>query len=134
MENNEYGKACSFWRKYRGYSQEYMAIQLGLRDQKAYSLYETGERSFDLPMLEAIARIVQAGTVGHLLSVGDRITFNNSPQAHAISSNLVYNASSEQEREQLKARVQHMEEEVKHLREENAFLRDQVRDAQRRIG
>lgn len=125
MEKSVYGEACRQWRSMRGYSQEYMARQLGLRDQKTYSRYETGVVPLDLPMLEDIAKVVGAGTVGNLLSLGEKVSFKDSPQAHAFGSNSTYHATSEKEREFVEMLIKEKDDRIRELQEEIAFLRSQ---------
>ncbi len=134
MEQNEkelskklYGEPCRLWRTKEGLSQEVMAQQLGLRDGKTYQRYESGDSPFTLPLLEAIAQLVKAGTVSNLLSISERLSFHNSPQSHTFSSTNTYNESGAKEREQLLARITHLEEEVVHTRKSEEFLREQLR-------
>lgn len=113
-----YGDAVRSWRAMRGFSQDHMARKLGLRDSKAYSRYEKGESRFDLPMLEAIAIEVEAGSVANLLSSPDKVHIDHANQANSFSTNNNYHEASAKEREQLLARIQHLEEEVIFLRKQ----------------
>jgi len=126
MKLNIEGKALGKWRNMRSYSQDHMARQLGLKDSKSYSRYETGESRFDLPMLEAIAKLVEAGSVANLLNSPEKVHIEHANQANSFSSNNSYHEASAKEREQLLERVRHLEEEILHLRKGEELLRKQL--------
>jgi XRE family transcriptional regulator, regulator of sulfur utilization len=117
-KSNVYGEKCRKVRVLRGYSQDYMAQKLGLRDPKAYSRYETGETAMTLPMLEAIAEVFEMESAAHLMSFDDKAFFSQCTGAMGVHSQNTYNAASEKERELYEARIRHLEEEVLFLREQ----------------
>lgn len=114
-----YGEACRQWRVNKGLSQEYMATQLGLRDAKAYQRYEAGESTLTIPMLESIAKVVEAGTVANLLSIGDRLSFNQCNQANTFGPGNAYYESNAKLIDQLHEQIKRQDAEV-------AFLRKQL--------
>jgi transcriptional regulator with XRE-family HTH domain len=118
-----YGEACRRWRDMQGISQQSMAIRLGLTDAKTYSRYEGGDLPWTLELLEQVAREVEAGSVSNLLTSPDRVSIQHANQANNFSQTNNYHEASAKEREQLLARIEHLEGEVD-------FLRDQLRRAQ----
>ena len=129
MEQNPYGEKIRKIRGLRGYSQEYMAEQLGLGSAKTYGRYETGESKLDVPHLEAIAKVFDM-QLNELLSFDEKMFFNqcsqdhsqfgNGNQYHGINAALVV---------ELKDRIKHLEEEILHLRKNEEFLQEQLNAA-----
>lgn len=120
MKGMPAGEKVRKLRDLRGWSEEWMAQQLGM-SQRQYSRYETGEAELKISLLDAISKLFGITTID-LLSFDERVFFSNCEQAHAFGSNNTYNASSLKEREQYEARIRHLEDEV-------AFLRSQLEKA-----
>ncbi|MFT3885905.1 MAG: helix-turn-helix domain-containing protein [Flavobacteriales bacterium] len=116
MPNRRIGEKIRKVRDLRGYSQEYMAEQLGV-SQKQYGRYETGDTDPGVERLESIAKLLGLSLVD-LLSFDEKIFFNQCTQPNVYGANNTYHEASEREREQLLERIKHLEEEVAFLREE----------------
>jgi transcriptional regulator with XRE-family HTH domain len=117
MQHNPYGEKIRKVRDLRGYSQEYMAEQLGMSSQKQYGRYETGETKLDMDHLEAIAKVLDM-SVPELLSFDEKVFFNQCTQQHVFGSHNTYHEASGKERELLMERVRHLESEVEYLRKQ----------------
>lgn len=128
MEQNSYGSKIRKVRVLRGYSQEYMAEQLGLGSAKSYGRYETGEAKLDMPHLESIAKVLGM-TLMDLLSFDEKAFFAHCNQANPFGSNITYTEASQALVDELHARIKHLEEEVFHLRKSEEFLREQLKAA-----
>ena len=100
-----------------------MALMLGLTDAKTYSRYEGGDLPWPLELLEQVAKEVEAGSVPNLLTSPDRVNIQHANQANNFGQNNNYHEASIKEREQLLARIDHLEAEV-------TFLREQLRRSQ----
>lgn len=117
MEHKPYGDKIRKVRTLRGYSQQYMADQLGLNSQKQYGRYETGETKLDLEILEAIAKVLDM-RVADLLSFDEKVFFAHCNQANPFSSHNTYHEASEKERELLHQQVENLKSEVGYLRKQ----------------
>lgn len=94
-------------RELRGYSQEYLANQLGI-SQKTYSNIETNQAKVDYNRLEEISKILKISLV-ELLSFDEKNALN------------FFNGNTSFEYER-KAYQKHIEQ----LEKENEFLRQQL--------
>lgn len=101
----------------KGISQQSMALKLGLADAKTYSRYECGELPWSLELLESIAVEVEAGSISNLLTSPERVHIAHANQANNFGQHNSYHEASAKEREQLLARIEHLEGEVRFLRE-----------------
>jgi len=117
MEQSIYTDKILKVRTVKGLSQEYMAQQLGLSDQSAYSKIEKGKSRLDLPLLEAIAKVFDM-TAPELLAFDEKAYFSQCTGAMGVHSHNTYHAASAKERELYEARIAALEGEVSFLRAE----------------
>jgi transcriptional regulator with XRE-family HTH domain len=108
------GKRVSKVRRLKGYSEEYMAQQLGI-SQRQYSRYETGESAIAPEKLEAIANVLEC-ELQDLLSFDEKLFFTKCTGVVGINTNNTYHAASDKELQLLHERIKHLEEEVHFLR------------------
>lgn len=120
----EIGHKIRKLRELRNYSQEFMALKLGI-SQVAYSKIETGQTQMNLQRLEKIAETLEIDPFT-LMSFDDKYIFNNhSP--HNQGGNIVNHYHTEKdERQKLSLRVNNIEEKINKLLEkfEVEFARD----------
>ncbi|MEO7080143.1 MAG: helix-turn-helix transcriptional regulator [Flavobacteriales bacterium] len=101
-------------RRFRGYGQEYMAVQLGMSCQKQYSRYETGESKLYMDLLVDIAAVLDMSLPALLQFDLARDNWGN---ADAISSKQPQNiAAMDSLQGVLMDRIRHLEAEVEYLR------------------
>jgi len=53
------GKNIKKYRKTQGYSQEYVALEVGLKNRASIGLIERGERNPSVPILTKIAKVLK---------------------------------------------------------------------------
>ena len=106
-------------RELKGYSQEYVASQLGMV-QTNYSKIERGEtKDMTVKRLEEIAKVLEV-TPATILSFDEKQVFNSTfnNQSGSYGGNIMYiQESFNREREQYEARLKHQDEEIAFLRE-----------------
>ncbi len=102
-------------REEKGYSQDYMAIQLGI-SQKTYGRLENGQTKLGLERLAEIAKILEVDPL-ELISFDEKNIFNNKDQKGGNAANIFIQAYSEKERQLYEDRIKQLEEENKFLRE-----------------
>jgi transcriptional regulator with XRE-family HTH domain len=109
----EIGHKIRKLRELRNYSQEFMALKLGI-SQVAYSKIETGQTQMNLQRLEKIAETLEIDPFT-LMSFDDKYIFNNhSP--HNQGGNIVNHYHNEkEERQNLSLRVKKLEEKIYNL-------------------
>lgn len=109
------GKNLRKIRELKGYSQEYVAKALDI-SQRNYCRIEKDEGELNLSRLTEISTILEV-TPQQIMGFDERFIFENCTNAFGINEN--YYACSEQEKEQYKAQIHHLEAEI-------LFLRNQV--------
>ena len=112
-------------REEKGYSQDYMAIQLGIT-QKTYWRLENGQSKIDLERLQNISKILEIDPL-KLISFDEKNTLNNNDQKRGNAANIFIHAYSEKERHLYESLVNEKDARIKHLEEENKFLRELLR-------
>ncbi|MCD4747443.1 MAG: helix-turn-helix domain-containing protein [Bacteroidales bacterium] len=108
---------CTKIRKKRtekGFSQDYMAIQLGV-SQKTYGRLENGESKIDIEKIANLANILETNPIELLNFNG----FDNSKKPKGDENNNNHFFEKE---------CRHYETFIKHLEEENGFLRELIRN------
>ncbi|MCK4661424.1 MAG: helix-turn-helix transcriptional regulator [Bacteroidales bacterium] len=100
-------------RELKGYSQEYMADQMGIT-QAAYSKIENNEKNINFEKLTTIAKVLDIEPL-KLLNFDEQQVFNNCKNGN-FGNNGIYNAYSEKERQLYEERIKHLEKEVEFLR------------------
>ena len=108
-------------REQKGYSQEYMAIQLDMK-QASYSRLESQESKLTLDRLHEIADILETD-ISTLLD-SSKVTIQNQTNSEG-SFGYVENLFNEN-KEITKKHIQTLENENQHLKEEIAFLRSMI--------
>ena len=101
-------------RELRGYSQEYMAVQLDI-SQRQYQRLETGAQELSLTKLEAICTALNT-TVDNLLGFDEKYVIENCTNSGSGSGVTVYNNMPEKLIGQLQDQIEHLKEEVNFLR------------------
>ncbi|HRN36591.1 MAG TPA: helix-turn-helix transcriptional regulator [Flavobacteriales bacterium] len=86
-------------RVQRGYSQEYMAVQLGMSGQRPYSRIETGATKLTIDRLDAILKVLDI-SIWKLLAMGGTAGDEAMHELHGV----------------LRERIHHLESEVDYLR------------------
>jgi transcriptional regulator with XRE-family HTH domain len=107
----EIGHKIRKLRELRNYSQEFMALRLGI-SQVAYSKIETGQTQMNLQRLEKIAETLEIDPFT-LMSFDDKYIFNNH-RPHNQGGNIV-NHYHKEERQNLSLRVKKLEEKIYNL-------------------
>lgn len=102
-------------RELKGYSQQYMAEQLGIT-QAAYSKIESNEKSINFDKLKTIANILEINPL-ELLNFNEQQIFNNCNNNGIWGNNGNYYAYSKKEQELYESKIKHLAEEVKFLRD-----------------
>ncbi len=106
-------------RELKGYSQEYVASQLGMV-QTNYSKIERGEtKDITVKRLEEIAKVLEV-TPATILNFDEKQVFNSTfnNQSGNLGDNIVLMKNSfDRERQQYEASLKHRDEEIAFLRE-----------------
>lgn len=109
-------------RELKGFSQDFMANQLGI-SQAAYSKIE--QTNFvNLERVTTIATIFEIEPM-QLLGFDEQHIFNNKNQQGGNAASVLINTVSEKEREQYEKRIAHLEGEI-------LFLRNQMEELLKR--
>ncbi len=112
----EIGKKIRKIRELRNFSQEYVAIQLGI-SQVAYSKIETGLTRLDLKRLIKIAETLDIDTFT-LINFDNRCIFSNNNSNNQGGGNIVNHYHAEKsEKRLLIERVEKVEHEIAKLNE-----------------
>ena len=117
FNKNNIMNTCTKIRKKRtekGFSQDYIAIQLGV-SQKTYGRLENGESKIDIEKIANLANILETNPIELLNFNG----FDNSKKPQEDENNNKHFFEKE---------CRHYETIIKHLEEENRFLRELVRN------
>ncbi len=104
-------------RRYRiekGFSQDYMSIQLGI-SQKTYRRLENGESKIDLERLQTISKVLEVDPLD-LLETEDMPVFNSFHQQGG-NANIYLQALSEKEKKLYDDRIKHLEAEIVFLQD-----------------
>ncbi|HRN42306.1 MAG TPA: helix-turn-helix transcriptional regulator [Vicingus sp.] len=101
-------------RELKGFTQEYIASQLGV-SQRAYSKIETNETRLDWEKLNKIADILEMNPTD-IATFDDNLIFNNCHQSGKFEQFI--NQIPEKLIEQYEKRITHLENEIAFLREE----------------
>lgn len=101
-------------RELKGFTQEYLADQLGI-SQRAYSKLERDETKLDWDKITRIAQVFEIDPLD-LVSFDDNLIFHNCSQSG--KANHIYNQIPEKLIEQYEGRIMQLQEEVSFLREE----------------
>ena len=109
-------------REQKGYSQEYMAVQLDMK-QASYSRLESQESKLTLNRLQEIADILETD-ISTLLD-SSKVTIQNQTNNEG-SFGYVENLYNEN-KETTKKLIQTLENENQHLKEEIEFLRSMIK-------
>ena len=120
MATRELGQRIGKIRRYKGYSEDYMAKRLGV-SQRQYSRYETGESPLATEKLTEVCEALEVSEE-FLLNFDEKYIFSHCNGAMSMNSHNEYHAASEKER-------QLYEDLIKQLKEENAYLRKQLETA-----
>lgn len=117
------GETIRKLRNLRGWSEEYVAMQLGI-SQRQYSRLETGQAELKLSQLDAISGLLGLSTID-LLSFNERILFEAREEHDVADPNNGINKPPLPVQEQYEARIDHLEKEIVFLRKqlELAILR-----------
>lgn len=103
-------------RDLRGYSEDYMAQQLGI-SQRQYSRYELGENDPGVERLESIATLLGLSLV-ELLSFDEQVFFSQCTGALGVNSHNEYHAANEKERELYEAIIREKDQRIVELKAE----------------
>lgn len=117
------GKNIKKLREFRGYTQEYMAEQLGI-GQKTYSNIEADTGKVNKSQIEKISDILDVHPL-FLLSYDEKIVFNNENHDQAGMFNTYHN--SPKEAELYERQITELKELVTFLKEEIAFLKGMIK-------
>lgn len=113
--SNIVGEKVRILREFRGYSQEYMAMNMDI-SQSAYSKIEAGKCTLTIDRLKDISELLEV-EISELLSIQKDSYYlqnNHIANAHQHTINLNYD--------------QKMEAYVEHLKQEIYFLRNLLKD------
>ena len=97
-------------REIKGFSQEYMANELGIT-QSTYSRLETDDKNLSIDKLKTISEILEVNAIDFLKS-SDEVIFNNCEQSDFYNT---YNLPKEYI-ESLKNRINEQQKEIDYLR------------------
>lgn len=111
----EIGQKIKKLRELRNFSQEYMAIQLGI-SQVAYSKIETGLTRLDLKRLEKIAETLDIDPFT-LMSFDDKYIFNNNSTNNQGGNIVNHYHAEKNEKRLLIERVEKVEHEITKINE-----------------
>ena len=109
-------------REQKGYSQEYMAAQLEMK-QASYSRLESQESKLTLDRLQEIANILETD-ISTLLD-SSKVTIQNQSN-NEVAFGYVENQYNEN-KETTKKLIQTLENEIQHLKKEIEFIRSLVK-------
>lgn len=104
-------------RTLKGYSQEYMADKLQIK-QPAYSEIESGKTKISINVLQEIAQIFKIET-NDILNFDENHVFNNTFNENSkgfFNVKKVINESFENERQSYKDQIKSQKEEIEYLR------------------
>lgn len=107
----EIGQKIKKIRELRNYSQEYMAMHLGI-SQEAYCRIETGQTKIELNRLKKIAETLEVEPY-FLMNFDDSYVFNSCTQSGKIINQ--YNGISERDYTAILKRLDGLEKEVKSI-------------------
>lgn len=114
MMNKHIGSKVRQLRELKGFSQEYIASQLGV-SQRAYSKLENNETRLDWNKLTKIAEVLEMNPTD-IVSFDDNLIFNNCNQSGKFERFI--NQIPEKLIEQYEQRISHLENEIDFLRDE----------------
>ena len=97
-------------RELKGFSQEYMALQLGM-SQNNYSKIELGKISPNLERIDAIAQIIGIDPV-KIIEFDENTIFNNHNQEGGNSANYIIQEYSEKMEKVYLEQIQQLKEQV----------------------
>ena len=117
-----YGTKIRSFRQLRGFSQEYMAEQLSVR-QNTYSKYENNGEKLPVETLEKIAKILGV-TLADLIS-DTPIIINNQSSNQGSQVGHVENLYADQKELFIKV-IQSKDEEIKNLKDVISSLKDVI--------
>lgn len=112
--NKHIGSKVRQLRELKGFSQEYIASQIGI-SQRAYSKIENNETRLDWTKLSKIADILEMNPTD-IASFDDNLIFNNCHQSGKFEH--FTNQIPEKLIEQYEQRIAHLENEIQFLRQE----------------
>jgi transcriptional regulator with XRE-family HTH domain len=110
--NKKLGVKLRKLRELKGYSQEYMASQLGT-SQRAYSKLETNHTKISWDKISEIAKTLEIEPID-LLNFDDNLVFNNTQEPDEFE--LIENNFPERLIEQFEKRINGLENEVLFLK------------------
>ena len=118
-------------REQKGYSQEYMAVMLGMK-QPSYSRIESSEASLSVEQLQKIADILETDISGFLDSTRLNIqnqTNNDGAYGNGYIENLYIENKETMQKliQSLQDNIQQLKNENEHLKNEIEFLRSMVK-------
>lgn len=113
MENH-LGSKIRQLRELKGYSQEYVANQLGM-SQRAYSKLETNQTRLDWLKITKIAEVLETAPL-NIITFDKNLVFNNCTQSGKFEHFI--NQIPDKLIEQYELRIANLENEVKFLREQ----------------
>ncbi|HEU0226759.1 MAG TPA: helix-turn-helix transcriptional regulator [Arachidicoccus soli] len=109
----EIGSKIRQLRELKGYTQDYMAHQMGI-SQRAYSKIENNETRINWDKLTKVSEILEIKPAD-ITNFDDNLIFNHCTQEQA-GKNLTINKASELLIQQFQERIQHLEQEIEFLR------------------
>lgn len=112
-------------RELKGYSQDYMAQELGV-SQRTYSAIENENNKIDTERLESIAKVLEVSVLD-LLIFDDKVLFNNT---HCVGVGIysTVNQGDNKRLELYESQMEEMRSEMKHMRSEIEFLRKLIQE------
>ena len=110
-------------REQKGYSQEYMAVMLGIK-QSSYSRIESQEASLTIEQLQKIADILEIDITALLDS--SKITIQNQTNNEGAYCNGYVENLHIEAKETVKKIIQTLEDNIQQLKDENQHLRSEV--------
>ncbi len=127
MEEETFQEKCCTLRKSFGYKQDWLANELGLKDQKAYSRMERRQRPMAPVIREALARMFgfRSAELLEAFRLEEAIALW---QEHKLRPPCT-KQDWQTERKLCYERIKHLDEEVVHLLDTVAFLRNQLKEA-----
>jgi transcriptional regulator with XRE-family HTH domain len=111
-------------REQKGYSQEYMAVMLGMT-QPSYSRIESQEAGLSIEQLQKIADILETDISDFLDN--SKISIQNQTNSDVEFVNTCVENLHIENKETTKKLIQALEEEIQHLKNEVEFLRSLVK-------
>ncbi|MCF6184283.1 MAG: helix-turn-helix domain-containing protein [Bacteroidales bacterium] len=101
-------------RELKGFSQEYMATQLGI-SQVAYSKFEKDDKYVNFEKLRNISKILEIDPL-KLITFDESHVFNNTNQQGGNAASVMLQNCSENERKLYEEQISHLKKEVEFLR------------------